>query len=54
MKTLKAFGISCGVVLVVGGIVAMLALAYVWKPWVLFVLLALILVASITFLLKGD
>ena len=54
MSTLKAFGISCGFVLGVGTLSAAIAVLCNWKPWLGFVLLAVLFITASTVILRGD
>ncbi len=54
MSTLKAFGISCGIVLGVAVCVAAFSLVCLWKPWVFFVSFAIAAVTLCTFILRGK
>ena len=54
MSTLKAFGISCGFVLGVGIVSAVIAAICTWKPWLGFATLAVLFIAAATLVLRGD
>ncbi len=53
MSTLKAFGISCGVVLCFCGVVGLLVLLAEWQPWLFISAILVIMVGAGTVMLKG-
>ena len=52
MRLMKAFGISCGIVLGTGILVAALTVIGTWQPWLLYVNLGVIVLVVMTLLIR--